>query len=167
MSRFFLSIYLTLIVLFIFPACDHGLKPTGVNSEGKSGITGYISYQNWPSPDSLIDLRLIIFRYYPPDNILNEVLSGNATVHPGLNDSSLPFYTDTTDFVVELEPGVYEYVVVAQQYGSNISTDWLAVGQYDTVLTDPLPTNITVEPGKFLQAININVDFNDLPLQPF
>jgi hypothetical protein len=167
MHRLILSISLTVFILFIFPACDHGLKPTGVNSEKRTGITGYISYQNWPTPDSLVDLRLVIFRYNPPDNILTEVLSGNAIVHPGLNDSSLPFYEDTTEFVVELDPGVYEYVVVAQQYGPNISADWLAAGQYDTVMADPLPTNITVEPGKLLMDININVDFNDLPLQPF
>jgi len=167
MNRLFISIFLTFIILVIFPSCDHGLKPTGVNADGKTGISGFISYQNWPSPDSLFDLRLVVFKNYPPGNILGEVLSGGATVHPGLNESNLPYYTDTTHFAVELDPGVYEYVVVAQQYGEDITSDWLAVGQYDTDLSDPLPTRITVKPGKILQEINIGVDFNNLPVQPF
>ena len=97
----------------------------------------------------------------------SEVISGNATVYPDLNESNLPYYVDTTFFFVDLDPGVYEYVVVAQQFGSNISLDWLAAGQYDTVLTDPLPTTIIVEAGIVLDNINIEVDFNDLPVQPF
>ncbi len=167
MNRIIFSIILTLIVFVIFPSCDHGLKPTGVDADGRAGIRGYISYQNWPPADSLNDLRLVVFKNYPPGDILGEVLSGNATVYPGLNESNLPYYADTTYFLLELDPGVYEYVVVAQQFGSNISSDWLAAGQYDTVPTDPLPTSITVKPGGILGNINIKVDFKDLPIQPF
>ena len=167
MSKIFNTIILTLILIAIFHSCDHGLKPTDSESDQKSGISGYISYQNWPPADSLKDLRLVIFKKFPPDNILGEVISGNAIVYPGLNESNLLFYTDTTNFIVELEPGIYEYVVIAQQYGPNINSDWLAVGQYDTVITDRLPTKITAKPGQILQNINIHVDFHNLPIQPF
>jgi len=167
MSRSILSMFLTVIISIIYLTCDHGLKPSGVESDGESGISGFISYNNWPAADSLKDLRLVVFKFYPPENILSEVISGNAIVYPGLNESNLPFYTDTTHFVLELDPGVYEYVVVAQKYGSNMNTDWQAVGQYDTVYTDPFPTVINVEPEKMLENINIHVDFNDLPEQPF
>jgi hypothetical protein len=43
----------------------------------------------------------------------------------------------------------------------------LAAGQYDTLLTDDLPTPITVQAGEILENINIRVDFDSLPPQPF
>jgi hypothetical protein len=167
MSQIFRYIIVTLILGYIFPSCDHGLKPGNADNNSEGGISGYISYQNWPSADSLYDLRLVVFRHYPPNDILGEVISGNAIVYPDLNESNLPFYKDTTYYSIQLEPGTYEYVVVAQQYGMNLTTDWLAAGQYDTLLTDPLPTKIHVESGNFLSDINIQVDFNHLPVQPF
>ena len=34
-----------------------------------SGISGTISYVNWPSGENLFDLRLVVFKLYPPENI--------------------------------------------------------------------------------------------------
>jgi hypothetical protein len=87
--------------------------------------------------------------------------AGRAHVHPGFGEEGLPFPVDTTSYVMELDPGYYEYVVVAQQYGS------LAAGQYDTLFSDELPTPITVISGEILEDINIQVDFDNLPPQPF
>lgn len=167
MNKIFPFISLTIFLSFLFQACDHGLKPDGIDANQRSGISGYIQYQNWPPADSLKDLRLVIFKKFPPQDILGEVISGNAIVYPGLNESNLPYFVDTTIFSVDLDPGTYEYVVVAMQYGANISTDWLAVGQYDTVMADPFPTTISVRPGTILKEINIDVDFHNLPIQPF
>lgn len=166
-----MSIYqlipLTIVLsLITFSSCDHGLAPPSENVNNMSGITGIITYENWPA-DSLYDLRLVIFKSYPPDNIIEDVFNGRAIVYPGLGDPGLPTYIDTTGFLVELNSGTYEYVVVAQQYGENPSTDWRAVGQYDTLAGDDLPTAITVYAGRLLEEINIHVDFNHLPLQPF
>ena len=136
-------------------------------------MTGSISYLNWPPPDSpppdsLIDLRLVVFKNYPPDSILLEVLTGNAIVYPALAATSgLPMYVSMTAFEIELDPGTYDYVVVAQRFGPNVTADWRAVGQYDTMLSDSLPTAISIIQGKLLKEINIVVDFNHLPPQPF
>ena len=160
--------YLLLLALFFLSvfSCDHGLKPLEEKSSQMSGISGTISYINWPT-DSLFGLRLVVFEKYPPDSIRAELEEERAHVFPGFLEEGLPFYVDTTTYIMELDPGYYEYVVVAQQYGSNILADWLAAGQYDTIFTDELPTPITVISGELLDNINIQVNFDSLPPQPF
>jgi len=90
-------------------------------------------------------------------------MSGN----PAIGEERLPFLVDTTIYIMELDPGYYEYVAIAQQYGPNIFEDWLAAGQYDTIFSDELPTPITVISGELLEDINIHVNFDSLPPQPF
>ena len=108
-----------------------------------------------------------MFKLYPPENILEELSAGRAFVYPAIGEDNLPYYVDSTSFVMELDPGYYEYVAVAQQYGPSLFTDWLAAGQYDTLFSDDLPTAITVSEGELLEDINIDVDFDNLPPQPF
>jgi hypothetical protein len=131
-----------------------------------TGISGTIFYENWPT-DSLRDLRLVVFKYYPPDSIKNEILGGRAFVYPGLTKKGLPFNVDSTNYIHELDPGEYGYVVVAQRYGSDVLADWRAVGQYDTVPADVEPSAVTVIADSLLYDIDIYVDFDNLPPQPF
>jgi len=161
---FVIIIYVILVAIY---SCDHGLRPTEPIQSEKSGISGTIFYSNWPTADSLYDLRLVVFKSYPPENIFEEISAGRAFVYPAIGEESLPFYVDSTEYLMELNPGHYEYVAVAQQYGSNLFTDWLAAGQYDTLSSDDLPTAITVVEGELLEEINIEVDFDSLPPQPF
>jgi len=151
----------------LFLACDHGLQPEAQEPSQISGISGTISYVNWPASDFLFDLRLIVFERYPPGDIFTELIEGRAQVYPAIGQDGLPFNIDTTRYVMELNAGDYEYVVVAQQFGPNVFEDWLAAGQYDTLLTDDLPTPVTVQVGEILENINIHVDFDSLPPQPF
>jgi hypothetical protein len=161
--------YLIIVYVFfvLFYSCNQGLKPTEPDQSQITGISGKISYTNWPPADSLFDLRLVVFKNYPPENIFEEVSEGRAFVYPAIGQESLPFFVDSTIYEMELAAGLYEYVAIAQQYGSNLFNDWLAAGQYDTLITDGLPTAITVISGELLENINIEVDFDDLPPQPF
>ena len=154
-----------IILIAIMNSCDHGLAPP----EKRTGISGVIRYNNWPPADSLIDLRLVIFDNYPPGDIFFEITSGRAVVYPPLGPRSLPFYVDSTEFFVNIAPGHYEYVVVAQQYGENLTSDWRAVGQYDTTGSgrDSIPTPIDVLDNSILENIQINADFKNKPPQPF
>ncbi len=166
MLKYYLTPITVILILISFFACDHGLAPPTGDQANISGISGIITYENWPA-DSLYDLRLTIFKNYPPEDILTEVIYGRATVYPGLSSPGLETYVNRTEFIVELSPGIYEYVAVAQQYGENVGTDWRAVGQYDTLTADDLPTVITVNADQLLENINIHVDFDNLPPQPF
>ena len=152
------------LIIFIYE-CDHGLEPPTGPTSNITGISGLISYTNWPPADSLSDLRLVVFKNYPPTNIVSELLNQRAFFYPTLDDS-LPRFVDTTSFILELPANTYEYIVVAQQYGPDFYADWRVVGQYDTDL-DPLPSSVTVENGKLHENINVNVDFANPPNQVF
>ena len=160
---------LTILILFFLTmfSCNHGLQPTEENTSKVSGISGTIRYINWPSEENLYDLRLIVFDRYPPGNIFDELGAKRAHVYPAIGETGLPFYVDSTNYVMELDSGYYEYVVLAQQYGSNVFQDWLAAGQYDTLLIDEIPTPIQVRSGEILEHVDIHVDFDNLPPQPF
>ena len=160
-------IFLGIIFAFLFLHCDKGLSPDDVKS--RSGISGTVYFQNWPSLDSLLDIRLIAFKNFPPDSILDEVLSKRAIVYPDFftDTTKLPFFVDSLNYTMFLDPGIYEYIVFAQRYGEDLYEDWWAVGQYDTTLQDPLPTPVNVPYNQILDSIFIYVDFDSLPTTPF
>jgi hypothetical protein len=166
MTYVFIALILATMI-FIF--CDKGASPTENNqTPEKSGVSGTVYFKNWPSPDSLNDLRLIVFKNYPPTNIVSEILSGQAIVYPALGDTmGLPFYVDSINYEIELDPGTYAYFVVGQQYGEDLYNDWLAAGEYDTTPGDTLPTPLVIVRYKMLKDIFIHVNFDSLPYQPF
>jgi hypothetical protein len=170
LSMKYLPVAILFALVFSFVIrCEHGLSPSDAKQIPKNvnGISGAIIYKNWPSADSLKDLRLVAFRKFPPQNILTEILNKTAIVYPPIDTSAhLEFYVPFEEYVMGLPPDTFEYIVVAQQYGDNIATDWRAVGQYDTD-EDSLPTPIIITEKTFLEGININVDFKHLPIQPF
>ncbi len=158
-----------LFLLATVCGCDRGLEPTGPSAgTGPSAFTGVIRYAHWPPRDSLVDLRLIAFRSYPPGDIVTEVSSGNAIVYPPLGDTALvPFYVDSLRYIVTGPPATYAYVVVAQQYGPNILSDWRAVGMYTHDPANAVPAAVTVPSGDTVRNVDINVDFSNPPPQPF
>ncbi len=165
----FRSLIVPIFIVIFLMGCDHGLEPPKENQ--RTAIAGTITYQNWPSVDSLKDLRLVAFKEYPPLDIFFEVTSGRAIVYPSLGAASgLPMNNiDYYNYIMDLPAGNYAYLVVAQLYGNNITADWRAVGQYDTTGTglDSIPTAIVLSENQVLDSINIYVDFHNLPYQPF
>ena len=162
-----LSLYILLLPA-LFVACDHGLQPVDGEKLQTSKIGGTIYYKNWEASGTIEDLRLIVFPDYPPGDIRTEVLSQRAIVFPALGEAGLPFPDiDSTNFLLEVDPGIYEYLVVAQRYGPDAFNDWRAVGQYDTLAGDQSPTSITVQSGDLIDQLHITVDFDSLPPQPF
>ncbi len=153
---------ITLILFFL--SCDHGLKPSEreiLPEYEEPGFGGTVYFKGgWP--DSIYDLRVVAFRKYPPQDIINEVLQGKAKF-----SETLPQRVDSTKYEVPADTGKWEYVVVALRYGSNIYSDWKAVGVYDTTPGDTIPTPIYIPYGKFLKGINITCDFDNPPPQPF
>jgi len=161
-------IYIAFTAFLIVWACDHGLAPPENTGPTKpTGISGTIFYKNWPPQDSVKNLKVVVFKNYPPKDILSEVINGNAKTFPEDLTESMPYGVDTTDYLINLKPGTYAYTVVAHQYGDDIFNDWQAVGQYDLTPQDTLPTPITVITDSIIGGINIYVDFDSLPSQPF
>lgn len=130
-------------------------------------MSGVIRYQHWPPRDSLHDLRLVAFRVFPPSNIVSEVLLGRAVVYPPLGDTALvPFFVDSLRYQFSLPAGEYKYVVVAQQYGPTVTTDWRAVGQYDLDSNYAVPSPVMVIADSTVVGIDIRVDFSNPPPPP-
>lgn len=143
-------------------SCDQGLAPPapGVLPAGRGAVTGVVRYRNWPPRDSLLDLRIVLFRNYPPGNIVSEVTQGRAAVHPPLGDTALvPYFVDSLRYTLTAPSGVYQYVVVAQQFGPNLFTDWRLVGQYDLDSNFAVPSPVTVPDADTVRSVDINVDF--------
>ena len=158
---------LFVLVLF-FSACDHGLAPSGGKAPEKpTGISGVLYFKNWPPPDSVFNIKLVAFRNYPPENMMDEVVSGNAKTLPTDLTASLPFWIDSLEYQLELPPGIFAYIAVAHQFGDNIFEDWQAAGQYDLTPQDTLPTPVTVIADSIISGIDVYVDFDNLPSQPF
>jgi hypothetical protein len=71
-----------LFVLIFLQSCNHGLKPTEVElppTAEKPGFGGIVFFKGtWP--DTIYDLRVVSFRNYPPQGILNEVHAGKGKV---------------------------------------------------------------------------------------
>lgn len=119
-------------------------EPTGV-------ITGIVTYSgDWPSPDSLKDLRFVPLTFIPetPEDIFSEF--SNLVF-----SEQLDFNTERDTFIVENVPnGKYIYNTIAQQFGQ--VTDWRPVGLYKENGGIIIIDDDTV-------SITIHVDFENLP----
>lgn len=166
--KIFLIIFLSLFLM----QCDQGLSPEEETSQ-LTGVSGTVYFRNWPSPDSpppdsVYDIRLVLFPVFPADSsIMDDIIAGRAVVYPGISDENrLPLNVDSLIYQIQLPAGHYEYFALAHQYSSNVFSDWQVVGHYDTTLQDPLPTAIYIEAGQLLKDINIYADFDSVLLRP-
>ncbi len=151
--------FLLLVAVY---GCNQGLSPAdSAVGQGPSGIAGTLYFSNWPPTDSLYDLRLVVFKTFPPEDILSALLTGQAFAYPPIDSLHLPFYVDSLDYQIELPPGTYDAVTVAYRYGPVILSDWALVGVFHRpdAPTDTIPDPVTVEPGQLTREVNIRVDF--------
>jgi hypothetical protein len=162
-SKVLLGIILTLP---LFYSCQEGLEPPPPDQ--KSFIGGKITYlggaDSWPPEDSVHAVRVVAFKDYPPQDIITELISGNAY----FTLESLPFFVDTVSFSIEIPdtPVTFKYIAVALQYTDDIMTQ-LAIGVFTLTGDKTLPSPVELNTGERINNINIEVDFNDLPPQPF
>ena len=161
------GVILIMSLFILLSGCDEGLSPA-VPAVPMGFMAGVISYHHWPPRDSLVDLRLVAFRVFPPTNIVSEVLLGRAVVYPPLGDTALvPFFVDSLPFGFSLPAGDYKYVVVAQRYGPDLYADWRPVGQYDLDTNLAVPSPVTIVVNDTTRNVDINVDFANPPPPPF
>ncbi len=159
-SRLFL---LMTFSLFLF-GCNHGLAPITVQP-GFGGTVRFVSA--WPPADSVLNLRVVAFRDYPPQNIITEVTSGSALVYPPIAASSLPTFVDSVTYSFTLDSAsTFKYLAVVMQYGSNILQDWEVVGAYGYSHGAGTPKQVIVSQNNFLNGIDFDVDFKNLPPNP-
>jgi hypothetical protein len=166
-ARFLLPVALAIVAL---AGCDKGLGPLNE----VSGFSGRIRFHNWPSPDSVRDLRVVAFTEFPSDSggIIAQLIAGRAAVYPQVGNKGLTLRQNeiTYSFTTEgtsLQPGSYQYVVLAQQYGPNIFTDWkpAAVYTFDPATFAPAPIRVLLH--KITPNIDMDADFSRPPPKPW
>lgn len=159
-----------LCVLGITSSCNGGLDPIAAQQQQKAlpSISGTITYKGgidaWPPADSIKDIRVVALTRYPPPDIIAEVLSKKAYFTDGL-----PSPADTTTYIITFPspaPQRLAAIVVAQQYGEDITKHWRVIGIYSlTGDNQPSPVDLGIQATQ--QHIDITVDFSNLPPQPF
>jgi hypothetical protein len=159
---------IAIIFILLFYACNTGLDPTKeIYNKPESFLKGRIIYLNgkdsWPSKDSVFAVRVVAFKNYPPDDIISEIISGNAY----FIFESLPLFVDSSDFSITIPdpPVELKYIAAALQYADTLTAQ-LAIGVFTESGDNTKPSSINIQPGKEY-FIYINVDFNNLPPQPF
>jgi hypothetical protein len=164
------------VCLLVLAGCDKGLAPPAPEPWTEfSGFSGVLHFQNWPPLDSVQELRVVAFRHFPSDSssILQLLISGEAVVYPPIGAKSLLRYgADTISYVMttdssSLQVGTYEYVVVAQKYGSNIFTDWKPAGLYTKTIGsfDRAPVEVVLH--RITPGLDIYCDFHNPPPKPW
>jgi hypothetical protein len=155
-SRFLFS-----CVLLQFFSCyqGHGLSPTAPDSG--SGIKGRVYFKGtWP--DSTNRVFVIVSKTYPKgitdrDSLLAFVLQNLNNGNILIGDT-VPNFVGTFDYQVSLQPGRYEWVLVAW-----FPADLFGVKELGAYYRDPgdqiLPTPIDVIPGVVIEGLNIEADF--------
>lgn len=172
MKYLFASI--SVIVLFVLAACDGGLEPpdpsAGLQTAYLKGTIRFVGgSEAWPSPaanpeqDSVYEVRLVAFKVFPPEDIIYEILSGNAYVTDALDR-----FVDTINFSIEIEevPQELQYIAVAQQFDSSLFSDWRVIGVFTESGDKTDHTKLNVDEKK-IYNLDIEVDWDDLPPQPF
>ncbi|MFC2130493.1 hypothetical protein ACFLSQ_03585 [Bacteroidota bacterium] len=160
----------TVILFFVTISCQDGLAPKNTEDiQTKSYISGMIKYvggiNRFPDSSKVFGIYVVAFKEYPKDSsgIIAEILKGNAF----LKFESQPYPVDSSEFSIEFsEPPVnIEYIVVAMQTDSSIESQ-MAIGVFTETGDNTKPTEILIEKGK-TYYIDITVDFDNLPPQPF
>ncbi|MBN1398487.1 MAG: hypothetical protein JXA06_10690 [Bacteroidetes bacterium] len=161
-----------IILCVVFIACDAGLAPPSPVELGFGG-TVYFAPGSWPA-DSLISLWIFASQVYPLDSSkVYAGLFGNPVtifLYPSIT-SSLPFYVDSLEYSFPLRPGIYKYIGVIQQKDSDLQglgiRVFKVVGFYQDPADPSLPGFVEANDSVQVKGININVDFNNPPPQPF
>lgn len=141
-------------------SCQAGLEPIGSQ---KAVIKGVVHFKNdFPHDSTIKDMRVVAFKSYPPADIINEVLSGEAIFSASL----LPISTDSAAFSINIEnfPVKFKYIAVARQYGTLF--EWDAIGVYTDDYIEFTPLEVYISKNQDYK-VDITVDFNNRPPQPF
>ncbi len=104
-----------LVLLLLLSACDGGLEPPDTSTGAIRAAIAYPPLDQWPSADSLRDLRFVALRFVPRDTTdffdLNRISFSDGLARRVLAD---------TVVLAGVPATFYPYAGVAQQFTSNV-----------------------------------------------
>jgi hypothetical protein len=162
-----------ILVCLLLASCDAGLAPPPPAVPGFSGTVSFTP-GSWPQADSLVSLWIFASKTYPLDSAT--VSAGLFSVPPTIYiypdmSTSLKFFVDSVSYFFPLPDGTYKYVGVIQQTSSDLFTRGIRVFRVVGFYKDPTnltqPGTIQINDNNQVNGINIQVDFNHPPQQPF
>jgi hypothetical protein len=161
----------TLIILIaglFFYSCGEGISPEPEVKIKTTGFGGEIVFKgNWPA--GITRTLIVAFR-----NPLNSTGDFNA-LNLGFVSDTIPYGTNVISYsslnnpLLEILPGEYSYVAVAQSTTPTISLnrkDWVVIGVYYSNGDESTPGKLVISQDVFVPDINIICDFDNLPPQP-
>lgn len=165
------KILVIILLAFLVISCDKGIEPNPepVDPENTS-IAGTVTFMGeWPS--GIARTHIVLFKnliqvegdFFPPNlsYVSNQIDSGTVSLEYDSRDNNL--------LDVNLSPGTYKYIVVAQSTKEVLSLerkDWFVVGVYYANGNTAQPGSIIVNEGKVTEGVNIICDFDNPPPQP-
>jgi len=160
-----LKILPSILILLLLYSCDKGLAPEGEKPD--SFLSGVVEFKGgidaWISPDSAAALRVAAFYKFPSENVINEVLAGNAI----FNFLSYPMFVDSINFELKIDraPAELEYIAVVLQTHPDSLFNQKLIGIYSADFSlNHSPVFVGLGDRK---EIKIIVDWQNLPPQPF
>ncbi len=156
-QRFFpVAAILPALFLLFFSACevDHGLHPVPI-----TGIGGTVTFVgDWPEDTEWV--RIACFSEIPAPNNFLEFIA----FLKGLSDP-LPIGVKSYKYVMELDPGIYKWVVVVWKAREQALTDIRVLGTYQNPGNPAEPGRVVVKKNKLTAHINITADFSRLNIK--
>jgi len=160
--------FIVLILVLLLSSCHEGLSPSDNDNLPNTAILeGTVFFKGgaaeWPPEDSVKAVRIVAFKNFPPKDVIQEILLGNAY----FTLSSLPLFGDSANFSINITgtPVLLNYIAAAQQYTDSITAQRV-IGVYSETQDNLNPSIISIDGGKTYK-IKIYVDWNNLPPQPF
>lgn len=161
----------TLIILItglFFYSCGEGISPEPEGKIKAKGFGGEVVFKgNWPAGIT----RTLIVAFKNPLISTGDFNAFNL----GFVSDTIPYGTSSITYnslnnpLLEILPGEYSYVAVAQSRTPTISLnrkDWTVVGVYSSNGDESTPGKLIISQDEFVPDINIICDFDNLPPQP-
>jgi len=160
-----------LIIVMTLTRCDGGLAPPVADKPGFGGTIRFVR-SSWPPADSIFGLWMFTSQNVPSDSsaIFAGLFSDPPTIYlyPGLTASLSEVPVDSVSYAIYPAAATYVYTGIIQQMTPAISAGGLrVVGLYQKPGPGFVPETLRVVASEFITGIDINVDFQNPPPQPF
>jgi hypothetical protein len=154
--------FISIACILMLASCDRGLAPSppALTKPVLSGTVHFIG--TMPPCDSVKTLAVVVSAKAAPFSVSDIISLYGVSIFV---NTIAPCSFRDTNYSFSLEPGVYKYIGVAQQYGDSLLADWRIVGFAHT--EEDSAQSFTLDYGQVTTSVDIRVRFDSTSRQPF